>query len=370
MTQAEVDAYNNVKTNKPAVVETPTNQELVDKTKTADDIKVQMPSGIDQDLEQANKDIASAQEDVAKYTTEVSMKTKIVTYYYNIISNYENEVKFTTGPMYSQPWDLSQVSEAKNVHKNASSHYYPQGYQTDPIQVLAADSPSNATQTYTTNLIATLTTANASIQDFKTSYSNAVRTNDSFSPKTQSTTTTNPDPPPATITTESEHPDYTTYKTKKAKVLTDVTKVTQSLQNIKSLLEISPYPDDKEPTAATRATARLAEVADQLTKFTTIKNASYYPDSILNNATSSDINTFKTQATSRVAEINTTTQFKKPDYYTIRKSVALSLVTMADGLIYKKLAAEQAVIDFTKKRDLLQIERDAYHSSAMTDPTT
>ena len=369
MTQAEVDAYNNVKTNKPAVVETPTNQELVDKTKTADDIKVQMPSGIDQDLEQANRDITSAQEDVAKYTTEVSMKTKIVTYYYNLITNYENEIKFSTGPTYSQPWDLTQISEAKNVHKNASSHYYPQGFQTTTIQTLLADSPSNATQTYTNNLIATLTTANTSIQDFKTSYSNAVRTNDSFDPKIKYTTVTNPNPPPSTITTESEHEDYTEYKNKKAEVLTDVTKVTQSLQSIKSLLEISPYPDDKEPTAATRATARLAEVTNQLNKFTTIQEATYYPDSILDNATPTDITNFKSQATTRVNEINTTPQFKKAEYYTIRKSVALSLVTMADGLIYKKLAAEQAVIDFTKKRDLLQIERDAYHSSAMTEPT-
>lgn len=387
LTPEEQAQFNSKTTNKPAKVETPTIEELKETTKTPEQvaneaIKVEMPSGLQQEIDQLTTSITQMQQDIINYQTEISTQTKIATYYHNIIESYEEEIKFSSGPAFpeagsgpleKQKWQLINISEDRNVHKNqvaeqGLSAYYPEGFKTSTIKELDADSP-NTTQTYSNNLLALAQVAQSKIDYFRNTYSNAIRQNDSYSPQKVSVATANSSTDGAgnvintTTYTYVTNPAYTTYLNKKAEVLTAVTNTLAPLNSIKSILSQSPYPDDITADAAQKAAAQLSHIDDYFTRFTNIKNASFYSDAILSNIPHSFTqNVITPQIITRISEIAT---LKKADYYTIRKKIALSLVKMGDGVIYKKFSAISTKASTEQTRDSKIEELQAYQSTGL-----
>lgn len=342
LSSEEKQKFNNTVTNKPAAIIPVGNT----------DVEVQLPSGIDQEIVQIDADILETTTKVIpEYVNEISMKMKIITYYNNIIQRYEQESKYSTGEYHAETWDISNVSEAKNVQKNAISAYFPQGILTTNRRELPSDNHTLSTY-YTNNLthLARITTDKHTVYGaayvFRTSYPPHIRLKDD--------------------TTGWTAAQITAYHAKKSDLTTRLTEIITAFNQVIALLGV-PYPDDFPspeagiPSPADSAAARLIEVQNQKTPYFHVLNNSYYTDIVLNQITTTLSDTVRTTALERI--ILTGTHYRKKKYYSIRKTLAVSLVDRVEGTIYKKLAAEQSVIDFQNKKKQLLEDKEAYENT-------
>ena len=352
LTDEQKSELSNKTTDKPHKVDIPPLSKIEEESKAgktqdqfAEEMKPQMPSGIQQEINAIEISINENKADIEKNAKDIVMENRMLQYYHAIITNYEQELKYTNGNVYSQPWDINQTADAKNIYHNVSSHYYPTGFSNTIIQQLDADNPEKITQAhYSNNLKSRIYIAQKEINYFRSKYSNSVRDDDSYSPRYVYNVVTGTDPETGSTTTtrvQSVNSNYTYYFTDKNRVTAAITNALATLTIVKGILETSPYPDDKDPKAAPAATAHLTNINDYLSRLNSIKSATYYSDSVLSAMPYSyyqqDI---RLTLDKRVQEINT---FRKEKYYAIRKQNALNLVTMSSGLIFNKYSLQNTL---------------------------
>ena len=339
----EQAAYDKATTNVPAGAVIPNPVDILNGTASANDIVLTMPSGLQQDIDQADESIVKAAATIVKFEEEISMNFAYVNHYTNFLSHYEDEIKLTNGSYEASTWNVSEISEANNIFHGASSRYFPSGYTTSPLELNNFDEETySGPKIHTnTNIKSRFAAVEAAIDVFTATYSNAERIanvpNGTF-----------PDPP-----TLMQIADFEAMRDAIPPLINSFMSV---LTTILPLFAF-PYVDDENATAPASAAAREVNVLQLQTDMTPYVGVTIFTDAVL-----ASFQIFRSNVASdadaRVIEIAT---FATPAFYGQRASFAVELADLAEGAIWKKLNETEGRNQTIKRRDKLQRKLNTYN---------
>jgi len=345
LTPEEQAIYNKNVTDEPGNTYIPSPEAIANGTETGDDIVVTPPSGIAQDVINAQAAIDRSDQTIIDLQNEQNMQIKLLNNFHYFLRNYEDEIRLTNGEYEASPWQPAEAtSEANNIFNNVNTRYFPNGMQTNPLEINSfPEETYSATKLIDpSNLIALFPVLELAVDAFTTTYTNTERTNDI---------------PLGAIPGSPTPQEILDFNNAKDLIHTEINNVLPVLNAATALL-IPPYLDDSNATAPSAAATRKLQLEATALVLSTLDALT-----ILNDAALSDFQTNRlivvNDANARLAEITT---FATPAFYNLRSIYGVELADFGEGIIYKKLSEQLSNATLISRKAKLQRKLDAYNA--------
>ena len=347
LTPEEEALYNKQVTNEPGGIDIPDPIDIANGSATGDDIEVTPPSGLAQDIANADQAIVDSDD---RYNNELcvdqSFQLKVVDNFHNFLRPYEDEIRYSTGSAEEHPWQKDYVLESHNIYYDVATPYFPDGKRTNPFTI--HEFPEELYQGNRildpNNLVTKSAAVRTALNDFTTAYTDSERATDT------PPDVANPDPPP----NEIPDPNYFIMKDAVYSAIDDLLAVFDLIIPMVT----APIPDDQNNTAPAAAAARLVELNDQRQPYQTLRNTQYLTDAAISVINTQEANIAPTAA-ARVAEIEN--NFLLQSYYEVRKAMAIELAD-TNGTTYNKLSEVDNRAQLVKNKEKLERKLSSYES--------